>query len=194
MMGHLQYVDPRDVHSFGNPAKRAREWSIEGDLGKYLRSLDTFTVVKQNLFIHAGLHPKYAIENINQIIRNLLNQNQIQLHEILIGEDSPTWYRGYALGSEDTVCPLLSETLKKMGAKRMIVGHTPQLSGKIFTRCVMPLTMEGPVEPRLYVIDLGISAAYGSTAQGLIEIIKGLESERVFVNGVYFSGKEMLNF
>lgn len=73
------------------------------------------------------------------------------------------------------------------------VGHTPQESGKILGRCRMELVKGGKVEPRIYVIDLGISAAYGSLAQGMMEIVRGGEDGDVTVNGVYFSGSSLLN-
>jgi hypothetical protein len=42
-------------------------------------------------------------------------------------------------------------------AKRMVVGHTPQLNGKILPRC----------RGRVYVIDVGISRVYGGNHAAL---------------------------
>jgi hypothetical protein len=74
MMGDLRYVHPSDVHAFGSPAKRARMWSRDGNLGKYLRNLDVMTVVHGNMFMHGGLHPTFADRDVNGEVRKLLNQ------------------------------------------------------------------------------------------------------------------------
>jgi hypothetical protein len=63
----------------------------------------------------------------------------------------------------------------------------------VLARCNMQLVEDGTFEPRIYDIDLGISAAYGSLAQGLLEIVKDRKDGDVFVNGVYFSGSRLLN-
>jgi hypothetical protein len=112
--------------------------------------------------------------------------------------------RGYVNEPEGTVCPQLKAVLLQMGADRMVVclfffltivqvGHTPQQSGMILSRCNMALVKGGPIEPRIYDIDLAISAAYGSLAQGMMEIERDGETGVVWVKGVYFSGSRLLN-
>lgn len=110
---------------------------------------------------------------------------------MLIDPDCPVWYRGYAIEPESSACELLRKALLKMDAERMIIGHTPQESGLVLARCNMSLTANGKYEPRVYVIDVGISAAYGAVAQGLLEIIG--KNGVVTVNGVYFKGRRKLN-
>ena len=39
------------------------------------------------------------------------------------------------MGLEAVACPRLVEALKLLGAQRMVIGHTPQLSGEVRTRC-----------------------------------------------------------
>jgi fructose-1,6-bisphosphatase len=78
----------------------------------------------------------------------------------LFGGDGPLWYRGYAEDDEKVVCPLLDRALKYLNATRMVVGHTPQLSGKVLRRC----------QGKVYVIDVGISRVYGGHSAAL-EII-----------------------
>lgn len=43
----------------------------------------------------------------------------------MYGADGPVWYRGWALESEMQVCKEVDGVLGKIGAKRMIMGHTP---------------------------------------------------------------------
>ena len=49
------------------------------------------------------------------------------------------------------------------------VGHTWQKNGKVLPRCRMPLHTDGPVEPRIFVIDLGISSVYRRGGGGALE-------------------------
>jgi hypothetical protein len=78
----------------------------------------------------------------------------------LFGSDGPLWYRGYAEENEAQVCSLLEEALIGLNATRMVVGHTPQLTGKILSRC----------NHKVHVIDVGISRVYGGHSAAL-EII-----------------------
>ena len=78
----------------------------------------------------------------------------------LFGPAGPLWYRVFAQGNEDQVCDLLGQTLVALNATRMVVGHTPQNTGKILSRC----------KHRLHVIDVGISRVYGGHSAAL-EII-----------------------
>ena len=48
--------------------------------------------------------------------------------------------------------PTLGQSLAALDAKRMVVGHTTQSSGRILSRC----------GGRLLVIDIGISDHYGA--------------------------------
>lgn len=43
----------------------------------------------------------------------------------MYGADGPVWYRGWALESEEQVCKDVDGVLEKIGARRMIMGHTP---------------------------------------------------------------------
>lgn len=42
----------------------------------------------------------------------------------LLENSGPFWYRGYAMEAESEQCPLLSRTLKAVGAAQMVIGHT----------------------------------------------------------------------
>jgi len=192
MMGDLRYVDPKDVLSFGDRGKRAREWSKNGALGQYLRTLNVTTMVHGSVFVHGGIAPEYAdIERINREAARMLDLDVIPMDTLLIGPSCPLWLRVYAQDDESKACPMLRKTLEILGAKRMIIGHTPQSNGMILARCNMSLGSSDVFEPRVYVIDVGISAAYGSVAQGLLEI-EGIEDIEV-VRGVYYEGIKILS-
>lgn len=78
----------------------------------------------------------------------------------------------YAQDDEREVCPQLERALLYLNATRMIVGHTPQLSGKILDRC----------NGKVLVIDVGISRVYGGHSAAL-EIVGEI------VTGLYPGGK-----
>ncbi|KAJ3377077.1 hypothetical protein HDU92_008641 [Lobulomyces angularis] len=196
MMGDLRYVDPGDMQSFGGADKRKREWSKSGNLGKYLRKLNITEIVGDSVFVHGGINLQYAkigVDNINKISRDFLNLDFIPMNEILIHPDCPLWYRTYATEPESKACMILRDTLDVLGVKRMIIGHTPQESGKILSRCNMSLKNDKDTfQPRLYVIDLAISKAYGALGQGLLEIKYGENFNNVSIKGLYFN--EIVNF
>ena len=60
---------------------------------------------------------------------------------------------------ERYMCAHLRETLDALGVSRMVKGHDPQGNGKVAVHC----------DGGLYIIDVGISAAYGGHL-GAIEI------------------------
>lgn len=78
----------------------------------------------------------------------------------LYGGGGPLWWRGLAdTPDEKTVCGWAKELQEKLGVRRIIGGHTPDLE-KIVDRC------DGTV----IIIDTGISYAYGGVLSAL-EII-----------------------
>lgn len=68
----------------------------------------------------------------------------------ILGRSGPLWTRELSLDSEATACQKLDEVLQTFGAARMVVGHTPQIDGRVHTRC----------GGRLVLGDTLISAAY----------------------------------
>ena len=55
------------------------------------------------------------------------------------------------MGSEEEACGAAREIVKRLGVRRMVVGHTVTTSGVIETRC-------GGL---IHMIDVGMSAIYG---------------------------------
>ena len=46
------------------------------------------------------------------------------------------------------------------------MGHTPQQTGEVSARCNMTLDADDVFQPRIYLIDVAISQAYGSLGKG----------------------------
>ncbi|KAK8861325.1 hypothetical protein IAR55_002144 [Kwoniella newhampshirensis] len=74
----------------------------------------------------------------------------------LYAEGGPLWWRGLADRGEDQVCPWAEELKGKIGARRIIGGHTPNFE-KIVARC----------NASVIIIDTGISSAYGGVLSAL---------------------------
>ena len=67
----------------------------------------------------------------------------------LIAADGPLWYRGYATLADDAQ-PQIEGLLKRLGASRFVVGHSPRLPGNIQVR----------FSNRVFLIDTGMLTTY----------------------------------
>lgn len=159
LINNWDYVTEDDIQQFGGSQARLEAWNRDsGWLGRYLMTLNVTAIVNSTIFVHGGIHHEWAsyfgIEKLNAITTSLLSEksdSELSQERFLFGPDSPTWYRGYAQLPESEVCPLLESTLKTLKVERMVVGHTPQRSGKILSRC----------SGKFIDIDVGISKVYG---------------------------------
>ncbi|KAI8615287.1 Metallo-dependent phosphatase-like protein [Chytriomyces sp. MP71] len=161
LSGDLRYVTSEDTASFGGASAREHAWSARGWIGAQLRERNSNVTLDLagNVFVHGGITAEWAqhgVEGLNALVRDAMHGAQWR-NAVFSGE-GPFWYRGYAMESERTVCGELRRALKMLKAKRMIIGHTPQYeTGRILSRC------NGSV----YVIDVGISSAYGANCAAL---------------------------
>ncbi|KAI8819319.1 Metallo-dependent phosphatase-like protein [Fimicolochytrium jonesii] len=162
MMEDFRYVANEDVESFGGMPQRKEAWSKDGWLGRYLRTWDITAIVNGTVFLHGGLHPTWAaqgIDALNKAARTALTTRTP--HELwgvkLFQGDGPLWYRGYANDDEKVVCDTLDTALGMVNATRMVIGHTPQLTGEILSRC----------NNKVHVVDVGISSVYGGNKAAL---------------------------
>ncbi|MGB2718100.1 MAG: metallophosphoesterase [Vicinamibacterales bacterium] len=67
----------------------------------------------------------------------------------MLAADGPLWFRGYATLGEDAL-PQIEALLKRLGAARFIVGHTPQIPGSISAR----------FGNRIFLIDTGMLTSH----------------------------------
>lgn len=77
----------------------------------------------------------------------------------LKGANSPVWMRDYSrpgVRAGGAECRMLDETLRLVGVKRMVVGHTPQAEG-----------INAACGGRVWRIDTGMSKAYGGTPEAI---------------------------
>ena len=131
-------------------------WAPTGAIGKWVLANDAVVVVAGTLFVHGGISPKYASlapAEINRRVRVALGDIDISDAAIINDELGPLWYRGLIMpGTAKAATPeqQLMLVLKGFGVARMVVGHTPIVSG-------ISIRFGG----RLVDIDTGISNVYG---------------------------------
>ncbi len=186
------YVSDDDVLDFlpaGNTDRTAGEATVaeleegaearrvalgpQGVYGRWIASHDAIVVVGDTVFLHGGLTPEQATRGLpalNAEIRAYLAAGRYE--GLLEDREGPLWYRGYLRDAEDHACPRLARALAIVGAKRMVVGHTPQTDGRIGTRC----------GGRLIAIDTGIAAVMGG-APSALELTGG-DAKAMHADGV----------
>lgn len=135
-------------------------------------------VLKVNdwVFCHGGLlphHVAYGLERMNKEVSEWMrdpskNDSTFQLPFIATrGYDSVVWNRLYSRDSPDLmdyeanqVCSILEETLQAVGAKAMVVGHTPQTTG---VNCKYNCS--------IWRVDVGMSSGVLNSRPEVLEII-----------------------
>lgn len=164
--GFLDFQDavaagPADSLLLTYPAEqRARVAAFRpgGPYARLLAEQPVVLVVDGNLFVHGGLlplHLDYGLDRINGEVRQwLLGQGEPPA--FIHTRESPTWTRLYSDEVDPADCALLEEVLQRLGARRMIVGHTVQ-EGGITSFC----------GGRVWCVDAGLGAYYGSHIQVL---------------------------
>ena len=150
-------------------------WSDHGKIGRWVVKNPVVVLLDGTLFVHGGISPVYLnvpVAQINARAAAALTARTTDIKEIINDEQGPLWYRGLAqplvssngethvAATPAQIQPAGEEQLDALlaafGAKRIVVGHTPILSG-------IALFHDG----KLICIDTGISAVYGGTVSYL---------------------------
>jgi Calcineurin-like phosphoesterase len=132
----------------------------DGKYGKWIRSHNAIIRINDSIFLHGGLGPTYAgrpIAEINKQVQTELSDFSKLPDGIVMDPQGPLWYRGLAQGEEAPLRDHLERVLGRLGAKRMVVGHTPQ-PGAVLSR----------FGGRVLLIDVGLSAVYGGNLACLV--------------------------
>ena len=142
-------------------------WAPDGEIGKWVARNPAVALVDGNLFVHGGLSAEYStlpLDEINRKVADALRAVDRSPTSILADPLGPLWYRGL-ISRDPKVTELpegglprpaieqeLATILAAYGAKRIVVGHTPSLSG-----------IKVDYDGRLVRIDAGNSRYYGGT-------------------------------
>jgi len=166
MLGDLRYVTPGELASFadqsatqdapGTPrglAGHREAYGPNGRYGRWLRERPAVVRVNDSLFVHGGIAPTVPAKTLEELNR--------WVHQDLapgnppggggVDPQGPLWFRGYALDGEAVWEQGLTEVLERFKARRMVMGHTTQRTGRILVR----------FGGRTVFIDTGLSAGYG---------------------------------
>jgi hypothetical protein len=152
----FRYVTPGGAQDFDGD--RAHELGPGGVWAKRLAHHNVIAIVGDTVFSHAGVLPAWAdaLDRVNLDARCWLDGDAAASDPpaALTSDESPVWTRAY--GGDAVDCAVLKDALAKLGAKRMVVGHTVQPPG-INAQC----------DGALWRIDVGMSKAYGGPIQAL---------------------------
>jgi hypothetical protein len=158
-------------------------WGPRGAIGQWIVRNPAVALVDGNLFVHGGISPAYVhqpIAEINRKVSDALFTRTADPQSIINDPQGPLWYRGLAPTNPETagrstngtgaIAPASAEPpvedqlqsiLSAYSAKRIVIGHTPVLSG-------IAVLYGG----RLVCIDTGITSVYGGKVSYL-EILDG---------------------
>ncbi len=166
--GDFRYVTPRglvdfdDAHDEGGSPPGLERFPSEARLrarallpgGSYARRLanhPVVAIVEDTVFAHGGVLPQYAgeVEAMNQEVAAWLAGHSPKGARVVALDDGPVWSRHFSSDTDAADCEKLGETLKLLGAKRMVVGHSVQK------------TINSACDERVWRIDVGMAKAYG---------------------------------
>ena len=154
-------------------AQRKYVVNLNDEYGDWLRQLNVAIKINDVVFVHGGISEKYSnwgLREINDRYRLELNdywrayrrsvQPRIIRPSILYRGDSPLWYRELATVPEEEIEPELDASLENLGAKTMVIAHTPQL-----VKTALEMQRFGG---KVWIVDTGIADIYGGPAAALI--------------------------
>jgi hypothetical protein len=143
-------------------------WEPNGELGKWATRNPAIVKIGDTLFVHGGISLEYSkspLDDVNRRVSVAMALADDSPNSVLTDPLGPLWYRGLAgpdpnadaerarvspAQPRQTVDQELTAVLAGYGAKRLVIAHTPILTG-------IAITSGG----RLARIDTGISRYYG---------------------------------
>ena len=132
----------------------------DGEYGKWIRKNNSVIQINDTIFLHGGWSPKYAdwtMEDLNKRIQEELSDFSKLRDGVTIDPEGPLWYRGLAQGDQAPLTAHVDALLEKLGAKRIVIGHTPTI-GTVFPR----------FGGKVLLIDVGLSQYYGGRRACLV--------------------------
>ncbi len=122
-----------------------KAWAPTGELGRWARSNPAIVKLNGTLFVHGGISAelsKIPLEEVNRKVAAAMAKADGGPSSILFDPLGPLWYRGLVARDADAQAARaaagspaqnpeleLKTALSAYGAKRMVVAHTPNLSG-----------------------------------------------------------------
>ncbi len=153
---------PQDV--VDGVAARIRAMRPGGPMALRFAERNVVVMVGETVFVHGGVEPQlveFGLERLNQETRQWLRGVQECPPSMLFPTEGPIWSRTYSDEPDESDCQMLEDALNRLGATRMVVGHTVQDEG-IASAC----------QEKVWRIDVGLSAHYGGELE-ILEISNG---------------------
>jgi Calcineurin-like phosphoesterase len=160
------YVTPKGFASFADLGGRPSAFRPGGVYALRIALRPFVIIVGDGVYVHGGIlpeHVEYGLARMESELRAWLAGQSPNLPTLVARSDSPVWTRAYSLEGEPAQCERLTRALAMLGAKRMVVGHTPQQHG-ITSAC----------DDKVWRIDTGMSRFYG----GPVEVLE-LQGDQV---------------
>lgn len=180
VLGDFRYVTPEAMNSFdsyqpasplsiqveGASKSRATAFLPGGGAALVLSRRRLIVMVGDTVFAHGGVTPQHlshGIDKLNEQSKEWMSGKTTLPPRLVVDETGPLWTRIYGEPDvSEATCRVLEQTLRRLGAQRMAVGHTVQQGG-----------MSSACGGRVFRIDVGLSAAYGDNPVQVLEIKKG---------------------
>ena len=131
LQGDLRYVAGKYEQSAKLMDKDLVDlYSLDTELGQWLRTKNIVERIGDHLFVHAGLSQKVnelnlSIAEINTMARPYYDRDAYLADaevKTLMSGDGPFWYRGYYRGGK--IASVIEKSLKQFGVSHIITGHT----------------------------------------------------------------------
>ncbi len=149
--------------------------------GKWLLQKNAVIMIDDIIFVHGGISQKYSEMNLGEINSTLRQELAFfqgrQRHpqsmgrpfrpKIVYDSDGPLWFRGLATSSEAASRREVDRILSNLGAKAIVIGHTFTAAGG-GSPIVAGVSQISRFDGRIFVIDTGISHAYGGVPSALL--------------------------
>ena len=138
-------------------------WALNGDYGKWVKGNQVAIQVNDTIFLHGGISEKYCKFSLRSLTEQVIEAMEINDPTMVSAMNDPlgpVWYRGLAEKDEtdEVYSQTLDNILKRYGAKRIVIGHTPT-GGVVWPR----------FDQRVVANDTGIATHYGAH-KGVLEL------------------------
>ncbi|KPI83293.1 putative Serine-threonin protein phosphatase [Leptomonas seymouri] len=149
IQGYYHYVNKRNYGGFLSRPMRIDALNADGAFGKYIiDNFKTAYVDESTLFVHAGIEVDMRfpdVDSLNSEVRDALRKRDFR--NVYLRSNGPLWTRKMISESMMDDCGEVNEILEKFNVTRIIVGHTPQHTGRIEQYC----------DGRVIAADVGMS-------------------------------------
>lgn len=175
LIEYWEEVRKEAMKSSGHPARRVYIRNFNKKYGKWILEHNAVIKINDIIFVHGGISEKFSkwkLENINNRLRielddlrwAAMNSKPPNIpgyrRQIVYEPNGPYWYRDLALMGENDFKEDVDRILTNLKAQYMVIAHTPRL---IKTKDDMQR-----FQGRIWIIDTGISKAYGGHLSALI--------------------------